>query len=271
MAEPNNIDILKKAKEMLSEADSVCLVIEQNFSNFSKGSKRICSLLFKQVYGLVSAILLLSEKELFNEARILTRSLVEVTAYLLYISDKDSEERVNLYRHSQALSEKIAVDEFNQSLNENEAKVRIEFYEKIEQEALSYFRKKYRENVSPSEIRKKYTITHRKAANTFEGDIKKTFDSLYTKFYRPASALAHGQAPLDFAVLEGQDIKISSTKRAGPQARVCINTACILLLYSLNNLNRLLELNQTVLISKVEQKFSEIMELVKKGHQEMVD
>jgi hypothetical protein len=267
MTELNNISLLKIAQEILSEVDNICLVIESNFSNYSKGSKKICALLFKQIHGLVTAILLLCEKGLFNEARILTRSLVEVTAYLLYISDTDSEERVNLYRHSQALSEKIAVDEFNLSLTKNEVKVKIEFYEKIEQEALRYFRKKHGENKTSAEIRSKYTLTHREAANKLEGNIKKTFDSLYTKFYRPASALAHGQAPLNFAVQEGQDMRISSTKTSGPQTRICINTACILMLYSLQNLNKLLGLNQAASISKIEQKFGDLMELVKKGHQ----
>jgi len=57
------------------------------------------------------------------------------------------------------------------------------------------------------------------------------------------------------------------TKSLGSQARICIQTACILTLYSLQNLNKLLNLNQNALISKIEKKFSDLIELVKKGHQ----
>ncbi len=112
--------IFDKAKEILSEVDNIYKIVEKGFQGYSRGAKKVCAVLFKQTRSLFQAILLLYENNLLDEAQILTRSLTEVSLYLIFISDDKSEERVEWYRHSLALSEKVDVDKFNSSLSRDQ-------------------------------------------------------------------------------------------------------------------------------------------------------
>jgi len=127
------------ASRILSDAKHIQKIIERRFSTLSKGAQKICVLLLKQNISLAHCILLLCRKKQLNEAQILTRSLLETSAYVLFFAEKDHEERVELYRHSLSLSMKVSVDEFNAAVPEGCEKVDVTFYDNAEKEALKYF------------------------------------------------------------------------------------------------------------------------------------
>lgn len=131
------------ARQISRDVDNFYEIVEENYSSYNVGAKKLCATLFKQIRDLFHAVLLLCQNDLVNEAKILARSVIELSAYLLFISDDNQEERTELYMHSQNLSLKIAVDEFNSNVPPGESKVDDSFYNKVEKEALEYFRKKH--------------------------------------------------------------------------------------------------------------------------------
>jgi len=262
-----NFKCLFLASEVLSEATKIQNKIEKSFSSFSKGAQKVCVLLLKQNVSLANCILLLCRRKYLGEARILTRSLLETSAYLLFISEKDHEERSELYRHSLALSHKVAVDEFNDAVPEGCKKIDTRFYDESEGEALKYFRRKHGQDAKKDDIKKKYTLDPRKAANQLSGEIKKVYDTLYTKFYRAASALSHGQDPISsFKFMDKTfEKKKEYQKHINVELRMVIQTVCILILYDLEYIDAFLKLNYKDRLKVAKRNVENVIELIKKS------
>jgi len=95
------------------------------------------------------------------------------------------------------------------------------------------------------------------------GDVKRIYTTLYTKFYRPVSALSHGQDPINsFKFIDGKDEK--TQKRLRNELRVVIQTVCILLFYDLMYVDKFLDLKQKKRIDSIDRKTKAIIELIKK-------
>lgn len=262
-----NFKRLFLASKVLSEAIKIQSIIEKKFLTFPKGAKRICILLLRQNIDLANCALVLCREKQLSGAKILTRSLLETSAYLLFISEKDQEERVELYRHSLALSRKVAVDEFNATVPEDCEKVDMEFYNRAEKDAFKYFHDKHGSDKEEKDIKRKYTLDPKKAASRLSGDAKKIYDTLYTKFYRPVSALSHGQDPIDSYKFIDQTIETKKKVKESVDVglRVVIQTVCILILYDLIYIDQFLELNCKNQIEAINREVSRIIDLIKES------
>jgi len=250
----DNAAVLEIARKISEDVDSFYKILEENYSSYDVGAKKVCATLFKQIRDLFQATLLLSQNDLVNEAKILVRSVIEISAYLLFISDDDQEERATLYMYSQNLSQKIAVDEFNSSVPPGEQKVDDRFYKKIEKEAFEYFRRKHGQDKSDADIRKKYTIKSRDVARQLKGDAKGTFDTLFTKYFRPVSALMHGQAPLQLVKMHENQLKLKN-ETSGIHVRVCLQSVSVLTFYAMENLNKFLEMNKDNIAATIDVRY----------------
>ncbi|MFH1505262.1 MAG: DUF5677 domain-containing protein [Candidatus Omnitrophota bacterium] len=204
------------SKKTLVKGKSLLSIIEKNINNYPKGAKKLCGALYTQTIRLLQGIIILCRNGLDEEASILTRSLLENVSYLLFIAEKDHENRAELYQHSRALSSVQEIKQFMAMRPEGEKILDDTHYKKIEAEALEYFRKKHGNNKKEKDIRIKYTIRPQNAAEQLEkSDVKEIFKTNYGIFYRPASSVTHGEAPLRFVQYKNNSVylkKVSSGK-----------------------------------------------------------
>jgi len=226
---------------------------------FPTRAERICISLFVQTVRLLESILILCRKGHDEEARILARSLVENTSYLIFILEKESEERAALYQHSLALSEFSAVNRLNDHAPEGEKKIDINFYSKNKNEAISYFRNKYGKDLTEKDIKSKHALRPQNAAEQLEGNIKEVFFSQYGIFYSPASAIAHGQAPLNFVEQKKDGMSLRKWS-SGKTTKTCLQSAILFSLYSLEALAKLLNIKFRVNVQELIDKLFTIIE-----------
>ena len=238
------------ASRTLKQSGKLLALLEANIECYDKGHKRLCIALYTQTVRLLQGIIILSNKGLDEEAAILTRSLIENTAYLLFITERNHDERAELYVHSRALSAAVAVSEFNSMAPNGERKVDENQYIKRELEAVQFFKNKYGQNKSIKEIKENYTLKPRNAAEQLQGEIKQIFITNYKILYRPASSVAHGEAPLRF--IKYQNNKLSLKKWAsGKLVKICLQVAIILTLYSIESLTKLLSVEENFHVDKI--------------------
>ena len=216
-------------------------IIEQNIEDYSPGAKRLCIALFVQTVRLLEASLLLCQKGLDEEAHILTRSLVENTSYLIFILERDHEERTALYMHSRALSSFSVVQRLNEYVPEGEEKLDINSFSQEKEKAIAYFRNKYGEQLSEKDIKRKYALRPQNAVEKLEGNIKEIFLSTYGIFYSPASAVAHGEAPLNFLKYKNNKLGLKKWS-SGRTTKMCLQSAILFTLYSLDGLLNMLNI-----------------------------
>ena len=230
------------SKKSLNLCKKLLITIENKIDSFQPGSKRLCISLFVQTIRLFEAILILCHKGLDEEAKILTRSLIENTSYLLFILEKDHEDRAILYQHSRALSGFSSAKRLNDNAPNNEEKLNMEFLIRNKENAIAYFRKKYGINLTESDIRKKYALRPQNAAEKLEGTLKKIFLSTYGIFYSTASAVTHGEAPLNFMEFNNNKITLKKWSK-GNTTKTCLQSGVLFTLCSLDDLLKLLEIN----------------------------
>ncbi|GAG09254.1 unnamed protein product, partial [marine sediment metagenome] len=120
--------------------------------------------LYAQAFRLFRATIVLSKSGLDTEAVILSRSLLDTASYIFYISEKDHDERLNLYKYSCSLSQHIAVDEFVQDDEDAKSQINMGWYEEQKEEALRYFQEKYSADMTKREDRLKYGLRPSEAA-----------------------------------------------------------------------------------------------------------
>jgi len=147
--------------------------------------------LYTQSFRLFRSIIVLCKSGLALEALIVFRSLLENTAYLLYISDKDSEKRLEHYLYSRDLSNKVAREEFSNYFPQSKIdlnQVKIEY-----ENAFRYFKEKHGEHITISDIKKNYTLNAYKAIQEF-GDLEK----IYKTFHRYISSIGHSENLREF-------------------------------------------------------------------------
>lgn len=251
---------LKLANNIEKILGSIYKDVEKNFQQYKNGAERVCATLFRQYYGTFKAITLLCKNGLALEAKTLVRSIAETCAYLLFISDEDHEERTEWYRHTIDLSQKVAVDEFNQSIPEVNERIDKTFFDNAEKEAIEYFQNKHGSDKTPKEIRAKYTLKPKDAAYKLKGDMLTVFKSIYSKFYRPAAAYSHGQAPLQQVSGKDGNFGLKSATRDIDE-KVMLQTTCVLAYYSVMNLNSLLSLNREADLEIIKQNIDKLFKI----------
>ncbi|MCK4798138.1 MAG: hypothetical protein KAT05_12200 [Spirochaetes bacterium] len=216
--------------------------IENQFSNnIPVGAKRVCVTLFIQANRLLTSTIILCKRGLDEEASILARSHLENASYLMYISEKNHEERTELYMHSRALSEAKAVRQLNSYTPEGEEKIDETFFLENERKAFDYLRKKYGKGKTDQEI-KRCALRADIAANRLQGDIKKFFLSTYRIFYPQISSVAHAEAPLNFIYHENDKLHFKRWSR-GKTTKLCLQAVTILTLLNIENLSKLLQID----------------------------
>jgi len=237
-------DYFSLAQKTLVKGNSLLSIIEKNINNYSKGAKKLCGALYTQTIRLLQSIIMLCKSGLDEEASILTRSLLENVSYLLFIAEEDHENRAELYQHSRALSSAQEIKEFMAMRPKGERELDDIHYKKIEKEALEYFRNKHGTDKTEKEIRKKYTIRPQNASEQLKiSAVKEIFKTNYGIFYRPASSVTHGEAPLRFVQHKNNSIylkKISS----GKLTKICLQTSTICVLYTIEYLVKFLKINK---------------------------
>ncbi len=243
-------DYFSLSEKTLKISKKLVGVIENKWENFSPGAERLCIALFIQTIRLLEAITILCKKGFDEEATILTRSLVENTAYLIFVSEKDSEQRAELYMHSRALSEASAVKEFNSIVPKGEEKVDENFYLERKKEAIKYFRTKYGETITEDDIKKKYALRPRNAAEQLEGEIKEMYVSTYKLFYRPASSITHSEDPLIFLEYKNNRLNLSKWSK-GKTTKICLQTTALFTLCSMDNLSNLLKITIALNVNSI--------------------
>lgn len=225
-------------------------IIENNFEGYKPGAERLCILLFVQSARLLEAILILCQKGLDEEARILTRSLLENTSYLIFILERDHEDRSALYQYSRALSDFSTARRLNEHAPKGEEKLDTNPFLKNKEDAIAYFRKKYGDQLSEKDIREKYALRPQNAAERVEGDMKKILLSTYGMFYGRASAVAHGDAPLEFVSYNNNQLGLKKWSD-GRATKMCLQAAVLFSLCSLDGLLKLLKIENKEEISRM--------------------
>ncbi|MCK5595524.1 hypothetical protein KAI19_05045, partial [bacterium] len=224
-------------------------------------AKKLCSALYTQTIRLLQGVILLCKSGFDEEASILTRSLLENASYLLFISEKDHENRAELYQHSRALSSAQEVKEVKSMCPEGEKELDDKPYKKRERKALEYFRNKHGVDKTEKEIREKYTIKPRNASEQLKKeDVKEIFRIIYGIFYRPASSVTHAEAPLKF--VRGKTNGICLKKfSSGNLTKMCLQTSTILVLCAIESLTEFLKINKNLNVDPI---FRQLLDLFEK-------
>lgn len=254
-------DYFTLAKKASVKSISLLTIIEKNINNYPNGAKKLCSALYTQTNRLLQSVILLCKSGFDEEASILTRSLLENVSYLLFISEEDHENRAELYQHSRALSSAQEIKEFMAMRPEGEKKLDDTHYKKIEREALEYFRNKHGAKKTEKEIRNKYTIRPRNAFEQLkESEVKEIFKTNYGIFYRPASSVTHGEAPLRFVTDKTEGIYLKKNS-CGKLTKICLQTSTICVLYVIEYLAKFLKINKKFSIDSI---LDQLFDLLKK-------
>ena len=229
------------AEKTLSESKILLNIIDENFSSYDKGAKRLCITLFIQCTRLLGAVLTLCNNGYDEEASILVRTLLENCSYLLFIGEKEHEERAVFYMNSRALSDAEAVLEANSIAPEGELKVDEGFYLKRKHEALTYLRNKLGSDKDEKELKRGALRARNAAEQLQQSDKKEYLITTYKILHRPASSVTHGEAPLRF-ITEGEQGIIFKKSASGKQSKICLQTSVLLTCYEMETIIRLLKI-----------------------------
>jgi hypothetical protein len=165
----------------------------------SEPVERCLLALYSQAFRLFRAQIVLNKSGLDTEAKILLRSLLDTASYILYISEKDHDDRLDLYTHSYALSQYTAVKEFIEENKGTESEINLRWYVEQREEALKYFRKKYGADMTKRDDRFKYGLRPNEAAKKITDTFyKEALGKYYKTFHRDVSMLCHAGDVLAF-------------------------------------------------------------------------
>ena len=232
------------SQKALVKGNSLLSIIEKTINNYPKGAKKLCSALYTQTIRLLRGIIILCRSGLDEEAFILMRSLLENVSYLLFIAEEDHENRAELYQHSRALSRVQEIKQFMTMRPKGGKILDDTHYKKMEREALKYFRKKHGANKTEKEIRSKYTLRPQNAAEQLKSfDVKEFLKTNYGIFYRPASSVTHGEAPLRFVQNKDNSIHLKKIS-SGKLTKICLQTSTICVLCAIEYLVKFLNVNK---------------------------
>lgn len=162
--------------------------------------ERILMVLYVQVFRLYRSILVLCKCGLDSEALILLRSLLETTSMLLYLAERDHNERIGRYYHSYRISRYSGLKDLLEAFPEVSTKLRPETPERQKkdcEESVQYFCTKHNlgSDVPDREIRRKHTIRPDIAAQEVDmPELRKMWKILYPIL----SEVSHAQKISEF-------------------------------------------------------------------------
>lgn len=234
----------KLAQKTHKNGEKLLRLLNKNINQYPKGAKKLCIVLYTQTVRLLQAIVLLCNEGLDEEAGILTRSLVDNAAYLLFIAEETHEDRAELYSHSRALSEALAVKEINSMTPRGEKKVDEKFFSERKSEAFKYFRNKYGQDKTEKDIKEKYTLKPRNAGEQIKGEVGDTFKVTYGILHRPVSSVTHAEAPLSFVMYKNNKLSLKKWT-VGKSTKIFLETSIVLMLYVIDSLTELLNIKET--------------------------
>lgn len=218
--------------------------------------------LYTQSFRLFKSIVILCRHGLDSEALIQVRSLIDVTSYLLYIGEEESDDRLDWYFHSKALSRKIAAEEYLRYLPDE--KIDLEWHKNKEVEAIAYLAQKY--NKTKEEIKKekqKYTLRADIAAQSLK---YKEYEKHYRIVHRSASQIMHGDDLLEFISVSDNDSKY--LLKIGPSEKwiqLCLYRSTVSMCFNLEIVNNLLNLGNDEQIDNMLKKLKDFIKNINNG------
>jgi hypothetical protein len=196
------------------------------------------------------SIIILCAAGLDSEAIIILRSLLEVSAYLLFIAKEDCAERLEWYLHSKALSKEIAAKEYNGY--HPETRIDIKMYEEQVAAAIAYFRNKHGVDKTIEDIKKKHTLRADIAVQYLN---EKTLERHFKLIHRSASQIGHGDDVLEFISSSEECSKFML--KIGPSDKwnlLCMGVANGLMYFNIETINMVLKLNNDTAVQNIFQK-----------------
>lgn len=215
--------------------------------------------LYTQSFRLYRAVITLCKLGLDSEASILLRSMLDSVSYLLYIAEKDHEERLTHYLCSRALSDRKAVTCGIAIFPNWKNDINVKWFEDNEKAAIEYFKSKHGKDISIDDIKTKHTLRADICAQRIE------FDALakqYQTFYRYASSIAHGENLLEFIKPSSNPEELLLT--SGPTDKsisFCLENAMALILCAMDRVNDIvLEIGHNEEIKKLSDEWTKLVE-----------
>lgn len=193
-----------------------------------------------QSFRLFRSIIVLCRSGLGIESLILLRSLQDVTSYLLYIAEKDHDERLMYYWSSRKLSNFSLAEEYLSIFPEDASTIRMESFGQEKEEAIKYFKSKYGQETTLKNIKeKKFALKPIDAAQQIYKGTKAL--NQYKLVYRHTSTLSHGERPEEYA-RKNNDPKIVNLvlKPSDNWVRFSLSYSMSYLFYAMNGINKLI-------------------------------
>ena len=191
--------------------------------------------LYTQLFRLYRAVIVLCRVGADSESCILLRSMLDTASYLLYIAEKDHDERFEDYFYSRALSDKVAVSCGISTFPRWKDIINIKWFEDREKEAIKYFKDKHGENITIENIKKKHVLRPDLCAQRIE------FNGLakyYNTFHRYASSIAHGENLFEYIKpLSNPDMALLSSGPTDKSVSFCLSTAMVFILCAVDRIN----------------------------------
>jgi hypothetical protein len=230
---------------------------ERSQTIISKPVERHVVALYAQAYRLFKSVIMLCKSGLGPESLILLRSLQETVGYLLYISEKDQEERLERYRHSTAMSACLRFNEFISAYPDLQDKLDGKSYDKIYREALNYFKNKHGKNITIQIIKEKYVLRPNEAtASGFDKEMHR----VNRLVHRHASSLSHGENVYEYIKMRGTpDTPKLVVGPTGKWIDQSVSDAIAYMFYAMERVDKLLIQNKNQQIETIKQKTFDLL------------
>ena len=203
--------------------------------------------LYTQAFRLFRSIILLCKCGFDTEALILFRSLLEVSAILLYVAEKDQDDRLMRYYHSYQISRYFGLKQLLKEFPETEKNMHNDTPERLRKQAeksLQYFRNKnkVKKQMTDKAVVKKYVLRPYVPAEELN---KPELKRMWRVTYPITSRVAHGHDLTEFIKLRENgskiDLQIQPTDGSIPAALI---NSMRLVFWDIDQINSLLQLGK---------------------------
>lgn len=237
---------LDEAGNLLNLSYELLHKAEEKMTDDTPPFQKLLLILTLQAIRLFRSIIILYKSCLDYEALILLRSLLDTTAYIIYISEEDSEERASLYQHSKALSYYNGIKNFSEMAKSYRSKIKenLDFWEEERNRAIQYFKEKYNVDINTdNKSIRNYALRPEKAMEKIRD---KGFRYHYLILYPMLSKIAHGDdiSSYSFIDIEPNELKLRIDPTTCKKLGFFLSEAMVFILSDLYIINNVFELGK---------------------------
>jgi len=262
--------VYKKYKAMFDLASQI-LRFSYNFltegkltaDKISIGAQAVILPLYTQAFRIFRAIIIICRAGQYYEANILLRSFLDITSYLLYISENDQDERAEYYLHSVNLSLLDGVEKGRGILRDSELPANKKACTKAKGDALKYFEAKYVAKDIADIKNRRLGLTPHKAAEQLQ-EHKVSIERCRKIVYKTSSLVTHGESINPFGRLSrsenGEFEYICNTDPSAEMIDSCLRLSTLLFFFLIERINKVLGLNEDDYIETLNKKIVALFE-----------